>query len=234
MCQWFNRQYATLRDQIDRLQFNRINPDGKDFDYGRDNIQQQVDIVTGNIDKSLAFLDPRVHALTVAQNSFGDNYFPIYEGEEFFKLYEQLSNVNNGIKAHQPDWFTGRRSRRRSATVATSFAHMCAGRRDDARGCPACLPQMDDLLLVAPLRSRHFSSRRGDAIPGRDDAIAPPAVADSADTLRAAVDSVRSASCAPLRPDPLVESTAEDVNRSTAAWLDHAGRVAPVDDPCPC
>lgn len=173
MCQWFNRQYATLRDQIDRLQFNRINPDGKDFDYGRDNIQQQVDIVTGNIDKSLAFLDPRVHALTVAQNSFGDNYFPIYEGEEFFKLYEQLSNVNTASRPTSRTGSRGRRSRRRSATVATSFAHMCAGRRDDARGCPACLPQMDDLLLVAPLRSRHFSSRRGDAIPGRDDAIAP-------------------------------------------------------------
>lgn len=63
--------------------------------------------------------------------------------------------------------------------------------------------------------------------------LPPPAVADSADSLRAAVGSVRSASCAPLRPDPLVESTAEDVNRSTAAWLDHAGRVAPVDDPLP-
>jgi hypothetical protein len=62
---------------------------------------------------------------------------------------------------------------------------------------------------------------------------APPAVADSADSLRAAVSSVRSASCGPLRPDPLVEHTADDVNRSTAAWLDHAGRVAPVDDPLP-
>ncbi|KMV23816.1 hypothetical protein BMW24_001185 [Mycobacterium heckeshornense] len=63
--------------------------------------------------------------------------------------------------------------------------------------------------------------------------LAPPAVADSADSLRAAVGSVRSASCGPLRPDPLVERTAEDVNRSTAAWLDHTGRVAPVDDPLP-
>lgn len=63
--------------------------------------------------------------------------------------------------------------------------------------------------------------------------LAPPAVADSADSLRAAVGSLRSASCGPLRPDPLVESTAEDVNRSSAAWLDHAGRVAPVDDPMP-
>jgi hypothetical protein len=61
----------------------------------------------------------------------------------------------------------------------------------------------------------------------------PPAVADSADGLRGAVGSLRSASCGPLRPDPLVESTAEDVNRSSAAWLDHIGRVAPVDDPLP-
>jgi hypothetical protein len=63
--------------------------------------------------------------------------------------------------------------------------------------------------------------------------LPPPAVADSADSLRVAVGSVRSASCGPLRPDPLVESTAEDVNRSSAAWLDHAGHVAPVDDPLP-
>ncbi|CAJ1500492.1 hypothetical protein [[Mycobacterium] burgundiense] len=107
MCQWYNLQYATLRDQIDRLQFNRIGPDGKDFDYDRDNIQQQVDIVVGNLDKSLAFLGPRVQALTQSRNTFGDVYFPIYEGEAFYKLWEQLSNVNNGIKAHQPAWFTG-------------------------------------------------------------------------------------------------------------------------------
>lgn len=107
MCQWFNVQYPTLRAQIDRLQFNRIALNGTDFDYSVEGVQQQVDIVTANIDQALAFLDPRVHALTVSQNHFGDNYFPIYEGEAFFKLWEQLSNVNNGIKAHQPDWFTG-------------------------------------------------------------------------------------------------------------------------------
>lgn len=126
MCQWFNRQYATLRDQIDRLQFNRIDSNGKDFDYSRGNTQQQVDIVTGNIDKSLAFLDPRVHALTIVQNSFGDNYFPIYEGEEFFKLDEQLFNVNNGIKSHQPDWFSGpsvQKAKRHGSDIFRS--HVC-------------------------------------------------------------------------------------------------------------
>lgn len=107
MCQWYGAQYATLRDQIDRLQFNRIGPDGRDYDYTRDNVQQQVDIVSTNVGQAVDFLTPRVQSLTQAQNPYGDNYFPIYEGEAFFKLWEQLSNVNNGILAHQPDWFTG-------------------------------------------------------------------------------------------------------------------------------
>jgi hypothetical protein len=107
MCQWYNADYPTLSAQIDRLQFNRIGPDGNDYDYGRDDIQQQVDIVTGNIAQAVDFMTPRAQALTQAQNPFGDNYFPIYKGEAFYKLWEQLFNVNNGILAHQPDWFTG-------------------------------------------------------------------------------------------------------------------------------
>jgi len=107
MCQWYNAQYPTLRAQIDRLQFNRIGPDGKDYDSGRGNMQQQYDIVTGNIAQSVDFLTPRAQALTQDQNSYGDNYFPIYKGEAFYKLWEQLVNVNNGILAHQADWFTG-------------------------------------------------------------------------------------------------------------------------------
>ena len=126
MCQWFNAQYPTLRAQIDRLQYNRVGPDGKDYDYGRDDIQQQVDIVTGNIAQAVDFLTPRAQALTQAQNPFGDNYFPIYEGEAFYKLWEQLSNVNNGILAHQPDWFTGpsvQKAKRWGSDVQRS--HVC-------------------------------------------------------------------------------------------------------------
>jgi hypothetical protein len=106
MCQWYNAEYVTLASQIQRLQFNRLAPDGNDFDYTRGNVQQQMDIVSGNIGQSLDFLTPRVHALTQAQNPYGDNYFPVYKGEAFYKLWEQLSNVNAGILAHQPDWFT--------------------------------------------------------------------------------------------------------------------------------
>ena len=106
MCQWYNAQYATLSAQVDRLQFNRISVAG-DYDYTQGNVQQQVDIVTGNVSQAVDFLAPRAQSLTQSQNPFGDSYFPIYKGEAFYKLWEQLSNVNNGIMAHQPDWFTG-------------------------------------------------------------------------------------------------------------------------------
>lgn len=129
MCQWYNAQYATLRFQIDRLQTNRIDPaTGKDYDYTRDNIQQQVDIVSGNIRQAVDFLGPRAQSLTQAHNSFGDSYFPIYEGEAFFKLWEQLSNVNNGILSHQPDWFTGpsvQKAKRWGSDIHRS--HVCDG-----------------------------------------------------------------------------------------------------------
>ena len=115
MCQWFTAQYDTLRRQIDRLQFNRITPNGpgvisgagSDWDYSIGDIQRQVDIVTTNIDQAVAFLSPRAQALTQSRDYVGDSYFPIYQGESFYLLWQHLSNVNDGIKSHQPDWFTG-------------------------------------------------------------------------------------------------------------------------------
>jgi hypothetical protein len=107
MCQWYTAQYKIINDQIGRLQFNRISPNGTDWDYSVNGLQQQVDIVTGNIDRSVDFLAPRAQALTQRQDFANDNYFPLYEGEAFYGLWQELSNVSNGIKAHQPDWFTG-------------------------------------------------------------------------------------------------------------------------------
>jgi hypothetical protein len=107
MCHWYTAQYKILNDQIGRLQFNRISPNGTDWDYSVNGIQQQVDIVTANIDRSVDFLAPRAQALTQRQDFAGDNYFPLYEGQAFYGLWQELSNVSNGIKAHQPDWFTG-------------------------------------------------------------------------------------------------------------------------------
>jgi hypothetical protein len=107
MCQWFTAEYQTLNDQIGRLQFNRISPNGADSDYGVEGIQPEFNIVTANIDQSLDFLAPRAQSLTQGQDFAGDNYFPIYEGQAFYGLWQELSNVNNGIKARQADWFTG-------------------------------------------------------------------------------------------------------------------------------
>lgn len=115
MCLWFNTQYNVLIDQIDRVQFNRIQQygpgirvgSGTDWDYSVDGIQPQVDIVTANIDQSVSFLSPRVQALTQRQSSSGDSYFPLFQGKNFYLLWQHLFNTSNGIKAHQPDWFTG-------------------------------------------------------------------------------------------------------------------------------
>lgn len=115
MCQWYNAQYEILEDQIDRLQFNRLQQNGPgvrigeatDWDYSFGPIQQQVDIVTANIDQSEDFLAPRAQALTRSQDHSGDYYWPLYQGESFYLLWQHLSNVSAGIKAHQPDWFTG-------------------------------------------------------------------------------------------------------------------------------
>lgn len=134
MCQWFNAQYDTLRRQIDRLQFDRITPNGpgvisgagSDWDYSFGPIQQEADIVTANIDQAEDFLAPRVQALTQSQDYVGDTYFPIYEGKSFYLLWQDLSNVSAGIKAHQPDWFTGpsvQRAKRWGTRIDRS--HVC-------------------------------------------------------------------------------------------------------------
>lgn len=115
MCQWFKAQYYELRRQIDKVQFDRITPNGpgvingsgSDWDYSRGDVQQEADIVIANIDQSVDFLGPRVQALTQTTEHFGDVYFPLYEGESFYLLWQHLSNVSAGIKSHQPDWFSG-------------------------------------------------------------------------------------------------------------------------------
>jgi hypothetical protein len=115
LCQWYNADYDILTHQIDRLQFHRITPNpgadilgsGTDYDYSHDDIQQQADIVIANIDRAEDFLAPRVQALTQSRDYMGDVYFPIYQGASFWWLWQILSNVGDGIKSHQADWFTG-------------------------------------------------------------------------------------------------------------------------------
>lgn len=63
---------------------------------------------------------------------------------------------------------------------------------------------------------------------------APPAGADPAPAPKDAVDQVRgSARCGPLRYDPVVEHTADIVNRSTDVYVSHTAKQVPVSDPLP-
>lgn len=62
---------------------------------------------------------------------------------------------------------------------------------------------------------------------------APPAMAGSADSLRAAVAATRGASCAALRPDPLVDQAADGINRTTDSYINHTSRTIPDNDALP-
>jgi hypothetical protein len=104
MCQWFNAQYEPLKLQIGRLNDTIIRSNGN-FDAG--DVPQQMGVVIANIDQSVDFLTPRVQVLTQSLDHSGDMYFPLYEGDAFYGLWQQLFNVGNGLKGRQPTWFSG-------------------------------------------------------------------------------------------------------------------------------
>lgn len=104
MCEWFNQQYDELIRQIDRFNVDLISNKGRWDTLG---IQERVDAVTANIDQSVDFLAPRAQALTISQDFADDLYFPLYQGESFYRLWQQLSNVGAGIRGRQPAWFYG-------------------------------------------------------------------------------------------------------------------------------
>jgi hypothetical protein len=104
MCQWYNAQYDTLMDQIDNFNVNITRNNG---DYNVANNPQLTDAIIANLDQAVNFLAPRAQALTVIPDFAGDMYFPIYQGESFYRLWQQLSNVSGGIRGRQPVWFYG-------------------------------------------------------------------------------------------------------------------------------
>jgi len=60
--------------------------------------------------------------------------------------------------------------------------------------------------------------------------MAPLAVADSTDSLRAAVAAARGTACGPLRSNPVVDQAAEAVNGTTDKWINNASRADPETD----
>ena len=104
MCQWFNAQYVELRRQMDQLGFDLLHANN---DWTVPGIQLEADAVASNIEQTVAFLAPRTEALTQSQDYAADNYFPIYQGESFYRLWQHLSNTGVGIRARNTAWIYG-------------------------------------------------------------------------------------------------------------------------------
>lgn len=109
MCQWYDAQYEELMRQIDRFNIKLISRNGN---WNIDDIPAHANALVANIDQSVGFLTPRAQALTQRRDFAGDNFFPLYQGESFYLLWQHLSNVGNGLRARQPAWFTGPSMRR--------------------------------------------------------------------------------------------------------------------------
>ena len=62
---------------------------------------------------------------------------------------------------------------------------------------------------------------------------APSAVADTTESLRAAVTAARGTACGPLRSDPAADRAAEQINATTDRWINNAARVVPETDALP-
>lgn len=62
--------------------------------------------------------------------------------------------------------------------------------------------------------------------------LAPAAVADSTDQLRAAVAAARPAEC-PLRSDPVIDQAAEKINQTTDRWINNTARAVPETNAIP-
>ncbi|WP_235659241.1 hypothetical protein [Mycobacteroides abscessus] len=123
MCQWFTAQYDILVTQIDRFNSSLIRSNG---DYNVANNQAIADAVTANIDQSEEYLAPRAQALTIAHDYLGDEHFPLYQGESFYRLWQHLSNVSAGIRGRQPAWFVGpslQRAKRWGSRI--DHSHVC-------------------------------------------------------------------------------------------------------------
>ncbi|WP_459953333.1 hypothetical protein [Mycobacterium avium] len=103
-CQWFKSQFDPLMRQINDL--NAYLGDQHD-DYAAAAVQRNADAVVGNIDRSTAFLTPRVKPLIITNqpDNFGP-YSPVYGGESMTHLAFQLSRISDSIKRKDPSGVT--------------------------------------------------------------------------------------------------------------------------------
>jgi hypothetical protein len=103
-CRWFTSQFDPLMGQIN--DFNRDLGDQHD-DYSVGGAQRHANAVVSNIDRSTAFLAPRVKPLIITNqpDNFGP-YSPIYGGDSMTHLAFQLSRISDSIRGKDPSGVT--------------------------------------------------------------------------------------------------------------------------------
>ncbi|MEZ0355254.1 hypothetical protein [Mycobacterium sp. SA01] len=82
------------------------------------------------------------------------------------------------------------------------------------------------LRFELPSRVRITTGMLATALSLTSVCMAPAALADSTDLLRAAVAAARPAAC-PLRSNPVVDQAAEEINQTTDRWINNAARAVP-------
>lgn len=94
-CQWFNAQYDILGGQA--FGFQKALHDN--FDEW-DGVAGAGDVLKVNLDQAAAFLNPRVHTLYITNYPDLSQYSPLYNGDSFYHLWYQLTQISDKI-AHQ-------------------------------------------------------------------------------------------------------------------------------------
>ena len=97
-CQWFNAQYDTLSAQAFGFQ-NALHDSYRRVGVG---VQGAGDALRANLDQSAAFLDPRVHTLYITNYPDQSQYSPLYNGDSFYHLWYQLTQISDKIARQMP------------------------------------------------------------------------------------------------------------------------------------
>ena len=96
-CQWFNAQYDTVSRQA--LGFQNALHDAFDVWSA---VGGAGDVVRANVDQAAAFLDPRVHTLYITNYPDQSEYSPLYNGDSFYHLWFQLTQISDKIARRLP------------------------------------------------------------------------------------------------------------------------------------
>jgi len=96
-CEWFNTQYDALSGQVFGVQ--QALHDSYDVWAG---VQGAGDALRANLDQGTAFLDPRVHTLYITNYPDQSQYSPLYNGDSFYHLWFQLTQISDKIARQMP------------------------------------------------------------------------------------------------------------------------------------